>query len=107
LAFGGLMFLLVFEKDYVTPERTHCWLVQIAWFLMLVSALTGIALQAALVWNPIRRLEGAHIEPHPEHGRIIHISGKISIFERVWFWLHVATFIAGMVALAIFKGMNL
>lgn len=107
LAFGGLMFLLAFEKDYATPERTHRWVVQAAWFLMLVSSLGGVALQAVLVWNPIRRLARARKEPHPEHGSVIHIPGDISLLERVWFWLHVGTFVAAVIALGIYKGLNL
>jgi hypothetical protein len=107
LAFGGLMFLLAFEKDYATPDKTHRWLVQAAWFLMLVSSLSGVGLQAALVWNPIRRLAGARKESHPEYGTVIHIPGDISLFERVWFWLHTGSFVAAVVALGAYKGLNL
>ena len=107
LAFGGLMFLLAFEKDYATPDKTYRWLVQAAWFLMLISSLSGVGLQAALVWNPIRRLAGAHKESHPEHGSVIHIPGDISLFERVWFWLHTGSFVAAVVALGAYKGLNL
>ena len=107
LAFGGLMFLLAFEKDYAPAGSTHRWLVQAAWFLMLASSLTGVALQAALVWSPIHRLEGARIEADPEHGRVIRISGEISMLERVWFWSHLSTFVAAVIALGIYKAMSL
>jgi hypothetical protein len=107
LAFGGLMFLLAFEKDYATPERSYLWLVHAAWFLMLISSLSGVALQACLVWNPIRRLAGARKESHPEYGSVIHIGGEISLFERVWFWLHLGSFVAAVVALGVYKGLNL
>ena len=107
LAFGGLMFLLAFEKDYATPERSHRWLVQAAWFSMLISSLSGVGLQAALVWNPIRRLAGARKESHPEHGTVIRIPGDISLFERIWFWLHIASFVLAVIALGVYKGLNL
>ena len=107
LSFGGLMFLLAFEKDYAPAESSARWLVQAAWFLMLASSLTGVGLQAALVWSPIHRLEGARIVADPEHGMAIHISGEISMLERVWFWSHLTTFASAVVALGVYKGMNL
>ena len=107
LAFGGLMFLLAFQKDYSPPEHSYRWLVQMAWFSMLVSALSGVALQSAIVCSPIRRLEGASISKDQEGRSVIRISGAISKSERLWFWLHVSTFLAAIGALGIYKAVNL
>ena len=107
LSFGGLMFLLAFQKDCVTPKSTAAWLVDTAWFLMSLSSLTAIGLQIVRVINPIRRLENARMESHPEHGKIIYICGKPSTSEIILFWLHMATLLAGIVVLSIYKALNL
>ena len=109
LAFGGLMFLLVVEKDYTAPPRHHLALVQWAWFLMLGSCLAGYALQVCLAAAPSHRIRGARLVlPPAGSGQAprVTIPGKLSIWERVWFHAHVALFLSSVAFLGAFKAMN-
>jgi hypothetical protein len=106
LAFGGLVFLLAFEKDYAAPDKPFYWLVYAAWMVMSLSSLAG--LYSLILWaeRPSRRLSEARIESVQVSGGAqpaIVIPKDVSRREEWTFRIHVWSFVGSIILLIAFK----
>jgi hypothetical protein len=109
LAFGGFMFLLAFEKDFVTAQSHGRCLVQLAWFLLLASALSGLYSQFAWVIAPARRLSAAYkqLQGHPELPESITIPAAVPPAEKWLYAIHLSSFVLSLLLLCAYKALNL
>jgi hypothetical protein len=108
LSFGGFMFMLAFEKDYLTPSSHWPALVHAAWFLLLASSLGGFFVLAAWTYSPARRLKEAYkrLEAH-RPGEEITVPGEMRAIEQWLYWLHLSAFVGAMLSLGVYKMVNL
>jgi hypothetical protein len=105
LSFGGLLFLVAFEKDYVSPTNHAQLLVAVSWFLMLLSALFGLAWQQVWVDMPIRRIDAAYSE-YERTGQLVEIPDSGESPQRKYFQAHLILFFLSVGCLGAYKAYN-
>lgn len=106
LSFGGLVFLLAFEKDYAPKEEPHYWLVYLGWMVMSLSALSGVYSLVLWAERPIRRLSEARIESVVHEGKQVQaivIPTEVSRREEWTFRIHVYAFVVSVILLTAYK----
>jgi hypothetical protein len=111
LSFGGLMFLLAFEKDYSGPTSRGRWMVFASWLLMWLSSMTGLGLMFIWVRRPLQRLDDTWALAAQQRSSGTP-SGPIPVPKASpWFYnalyrIHLLCLIAAMTMLAVFKAIN-
>ena len=112
LSFGGILFLLGFEKDFVLPESEGKNLIYAAWWFLSLSAFSGLLSLWDWATHPIRRVKDTDTQlkalpaNESEKGIEIHVSGKTSKISEISFRLHLFGFVLGTVCLILFKALN-
>lgn len=112
LSFGGILFLLGFEKDFVLPDTVGKNLIYAAWWLLCLSAFSGLLSLWEWAIHPIRRVKDTDTqlkalpEAELEKRGEIHVSGKTSKISKFSFRLHLLGFTLGTVCLILFKALN-
>jgi hypothetical protein len=108
LAFGAILFLMAFRKDYVSTASHHTWLVHAAWHMSAASALAGFALLSVWVDVPVRRLEAARIEQSPRDSSqfVVRVPGAVPRWQVSLWIAHEAGFFLTILCLWAFKILN-
>jgi hypothetical protein len=112
LSFGGVLFLLGFEKDFVLPESEAKFLIYAAWWFLCLSAFSGLLSLWEWATHPIRRVKDTDTQlkalpaNESETTTGIHVSGKTSKISEISFRLHLLGFVFGTVCLISFKALN-
>jgi hypothetical protein len=103
LGTGTLSLLLAFEQQYVRPQLGFRWLVFGSWWSLTFCVLTGVIFQGYLA----RRLKRKTKIPATLSGGrevlIGHISGEPTWVERILFWSHLLSLLAGLGFLLAYK----
>jgi hypothetical protein len=107
LGTGTLSLLLAFEQQYVRPQLGFRWLVLGSWWSLAFCVFTGLLLQWYLAADPARRLKRkTKIPATLADGREVligHISGEPTWVERILFWSHLLSLLAGLGFLLAYK----
>lgn len=106
LSFGGLVFLLAFEKDYAPTNEPYYLLVYLGWLVMSLSALAGVYSLVLWAERPSRRRSEARFESVVHEGervQAIVIPKEVSRREEWTFRVHIYSFVVSVIFLTAYK----
>lgn len=114
LSFGGVLFLIGFEKDFVQPESKGSILVYMATVLLALSAILALASLWEWIKKPILQAQEAErqLNDLSESGELqenhqIVVENDVSVFEKVSYFGHWFTFFLAILLVIIFRAINI